>query len=73
MVNVNDFYGLCDNEKIEKAIASRGVDGIVVIPPRESDVDPDRNYWLLDRAILLPENTTIVLQSAKLKLSDRYE
>ena len=71
MVNVNDFYGLCDNEKIEKAIASRGVDGIVVIPPRESDIDPERDYWLLDRAILLPENTTVVLQNCRIKLSDR--
>ncbi|MBR4941573.1 MAG: hypothetical protein IKZ19_06190, partial [Clostridia bacterium] len=71
MVNVNDFCCSTDNETIEKAIAGRGVDGIVVIPPRVSEIEPERNYWLLDRAILLPENTTVVLQSCKIKLSDR--
>ena len=71
MVNVNDFCGTCDNDVIEQAIAARGVDGIVVMPPRVSEIEPERNYWLLDRAILLPENTTVVLQSSKIKLSDR--
>ncbi|MBQ1223188.1 MAG: hypothetical protein IIX84_02780 [Oscillospiraceae bacterium] len=71
MVNVNDFRGTCDNDVIEQAIAARGVDGIVVMPPRVSEIESERNYWLLDRAILLPENTTVVLQSCKIKLSDR--
>ena len=71
MVNVNDFHGLCDNDVIEKAIANKGVDGIVVISPRMSDVEPERSYWLLDRAILLPENTTLILRNCMLKLSDR--
>lgn len=71
MVNVNDFRGTCDNDVIEQAIAARGVDGIVVMPPRVSEIESERNYWLLDRAILLPENTTVVLQNCKIKLSDR--
>lgn len=71
MVNVNSFRNLPDNEAIEQAIANRDADGIVVIPPRVSDIEPERTHWLLDRAILLPENTTIVLQSCKIKLSDR--
>ena len=71
MINVNSFRDLPDNDAIELAISRRGADGIVVIPPRESDIEPERTYWLLDRAILLPENTTIILQNCKIKLSDR--
>lgn len=71
MVNVNSFKGLCDNEIIENAINARGNDGIVIIPPREADCEPERDYWLLDRAVLLPENTTVILQNCKIKLSDR--
>ena len=70
MVNVNDFVRSTDNETLELAIASRGADGIVCIPPRKSNVDPERDYWLLDRAILLPSNTTIVMQNSTIKLSD---
>ena len=68
MVNANDYLTQCDNDAIDAAIRARGKDGIVVIPPREST--DGRDYWLLDRAILLPENTTVILQSCKLKLSD---
>ena len=71
MISANDFKGLSDNEVIEAAIASRDADGIVFIPPRVSDIEPERNYWLLDRAILLPENTTIIMQNSKIKLSDK--
>ena len=70
MINVNDCLLLnrTDNDAFDYAIANRGVDGIVVVPPR---VGADgRDFWLLDRAILLPSNTTIVLQGCKLKLSD---
>ena len=70
LVNVNDFTGISDNEVIENAIRSKTDDGIVLIPPRSSKVDSDRDWWKLDRAILIPENTTIVLQNCKLKLSD---
>lgn len=71
MVDVNEFVGSCDNEIIEQAIQNRGKDGIVVIPPRVSQVEPERDWWLLDRAILLPENTTVILRSCTIKLSDR--
>lgn len=71
MVNVNDFNGLNDNEIIEKAINNKGIDGIVVIPPRSSENEPERDMWILDRAILIPENTTIVLVNCKIKLSDQ--
>lgn len=71
MINVNTFPGSTDNEVLENAIQNRQADGIVVIPPRVSDIDPERNYWLLDRAVLLPENTTVILQNCTIKLSDR--
>ena len=71
MINVNDYVGRTDNETIEKAMAAKGDDGIVIIPPRKSDIEPDRTYWLLDRAILLEENTTVILQNTTIKLSDR--
>ncbi len=69
MVNANDFSGRCDSEILNRAIEARGVDGIVVISPRT--LDGTRDYWLLDEAIRLPENTTVILQNVHLKLSDR--
>ena len=71
MVNVNDFKGLNDSEIINKAIENRNPDGIVLIPPRKSDIEPERDFWLIDNAILLPENTTVILQNCKIKLSDK--
>ena len=71
MINVNDYRAQTDNETIERAMANRTADGVVVIPPRESDVEPERREWLLDRAILVPENTTVVLRNCTIKLSDR--
>ncbi len=69
MVNVNDFLKNSDNDALDAAIAARGADGIVVIPPRESA--DGRDFWLLDRAVLLPANTTVILRNCKLKLSDK--
>ena len=71
MVYANDFLRKTDSDTLEAAIANRGKDGIVVITPRRAEVDAERTYWLLDRAILLPSNVTVVLQNCKLKLSDR--
>ncbi len=71
MINVNDFKRMSDNDTIEAAMAALGSDRTLVIPPRESDIEPERDYWLLDRAILIPENTTVVLRNCKIKLSDR--
>ena len=71
MINANQFADFSDNEAIEYAIAHRDADGIVVIPPRISKTEPERTYWLLDRAVLIPENTTVILQNCMIKLSDR--
>lgn len=71
MVNVNDYIRGTDNETIEAAIADLGKDGVLVIEPRVSDIEPERDYWLLDRAILLPENITVIVRNCMIKLSDR--
>lgn len=66
MVFANDFYGNSDIDILEAAIAARGADGTVVICAKN-----DGSPWLLDRAVLLPENITVILRNCKLKLSDR--
>lgn len=71
MININDFLGLTDSDIIENAINNKQADGIVLIPPRRAKVEPERTYWLIDRAILLPENTTVIMQNSTIKLSDR--
>lgn len=70
MVFANDFRGECDSEILNTAIRHRDASGIVIIAPRKQKNEPERTFWLLDSAILLPENTTVVLQNVKLKLSD---
>ena len=71
MINANDCRCLTDDETLEKAINSRHSDGIVIIPPRISDIEPERSYWLIDRAILLPGDTTVIMQNCTIKLSDK--
>ena len=71
MIFANDFKGKNDSEIINNAIRHRTGDGIVVIDERLSDIEPERTFWLLDEAILMPENTTVILRNCKLKLSDR--
>lgn len=71
MININDYLKSTDSESFENAIAHKDSDGIILIPPRMSDIDKERDYWIIDRAILLPENTTIIMQNATIKLSDQ--
>lgn len=71
MVNANDFSGKTDNEIIQKAIDNRGDDGIVAISARRNFNGENRNYWLLDKAITLPQNTTVIIRNCKIKLSDK--
>ena len=71
MINVNDYCAATDSETLERAMAARAGDGVVVIPPRVSTIEPERDTWLIDRAILIPENTTVILQNCTIKLSDR--
>ena len=70
MIFANDFKCLTDSATIEKAMENLDDDRMLVISPRKSDVEPERDWWLLDRAILLPENITVIIRNATLKLSD---
>lgn len=69
MIFAKDFGGKTDSEILKNAINGRDADGIVVITPRE--LDDGRDYWLIDEAITLPENTTVILRDVKIKLSDK--
>lgn len=67
----NDFTG-SDLERIEAAIrAARGAGGTVRIPARRPDSACKRDYWLLDTAIRIPSDTTLILDGCRIKLSDR--
>ena len=65
MVTVAELTGKTDSERIEDALQNRDPDGVVVIPPKA-----DGGPWLLDQAILLYENTTVIVRNCTLKLSD---
>lgn len=69
MTSVIDFQGATDSERIEAAIRAC-TDGVLLIPRRISDIEPERDWWLLDRAILVPGDMTVILQECRLKLSD---
>lgn len=60
-----------DSERIQAAVevAARN-GGKLVIPARKPDGGAARTYWLLDRAILLPGDFTLVIDNCTLKLSD---
>ena len=68
--NPNSYTGT-DSERIAQALeAASKSGGLVRIPPRVPDEISDRNYWLLDSAILVRANTTLILENCTLKLSD---
>ncbi len=70
-MNPNNFIG-SDSERIQAAINSAAMyGGKVTITARIPDDTASRNYWLLDSAILVPENTTLILDNCRLKLSDQ--
>lgn len=71
MINVNDFLRETDSETFEAALQNKQSDGIILIPPRVSEKEPERDFWLIDRAILLSENTTVIMQNSTIKLSDK--
>ena len=67
----NRFKG-SDSERIAAAIAdSPRFGGLVKIPSRVPDEEADRDYWLIDSAIIVPGNTTVIFENCKIKLSDR--
>ena len=48
---------ISDNEYIEGLIANRGLNGVVELGKRVGE--DGRDFYLLDRAILLPSHTTL--------------
>ncbi|MBQ2851078.1 MAG: hypothetical protein IJE77_11410 [Thermoguttaceae bacterium] len=57
--NDPNAYTGTDSERIEQAVAAAPeFGGLVRIPARRPDAASPRTHWLLDRAILLPSNTT---------------
>jgi hypothetical protein len=70
MKNVNEIKTGSDSERINQAIRESS-DGFVFIPSRVSETEPERDWWLLDEAILLPSNTTVILHNCRIKLSDK--
>ena len=67
----NNYEG-SDIERINAAVRDARMNGgIVRIFKRKPDKTSDRDFWLIDSAILLPENTTLYLMNCKIKLSDR--
>ena len=67
----NNYTG-SDIERINAAIRdSRETGGIVRIFKRKPDKKSDRDFWLIDSAILLPEDTTLYITNCKIKLSDK--
>lgn len=70
-ISPNAFEG-SDVERINQAMAAAaGTGGPVVIPRKNLGGEEARDVWLLDSAILVPGDTTLILQGCHLKLSDR--
>ncbi|QIF03496.1 hypothetical protein [Roseimicrobium sp. ORNL1] len=71
VITPNTFEG-SDTERINRAIeAAAASGGRVVIPRVNVRGTEQREVWLLDSAILLRSNVTLVLDNCHLKLSDR--
>jgi hypothetical protein len=71
VVTPNAFQG-SDVERINQAIAAAVEAGASVVIPRwNHTADGTTETWLLDAAILLQSNTTLVLDNCRIKLSDR--
>lgn len=69
-VSPNDFQG-SDSERIQQAVdAAAKIGRVVVIPRLNQTGDGERAIWMLDSAILVPSNTTLILVNCHLKLSD---
>ena len=67
-INPNQFEGT-DIQRIQSAInAAKGTSNKIVIPSRNAN---GTNVWLLDSAILLPGNMTVILDNCTLQLSDK--
>ena len=69
--NNPNFHEGTDSERIEKAMANaEAFGGVVRITRRVKKDANDRDFWLIDRAILIPGNTTLILENCVVKLSN---
>ena len=67
IITPNQFKG-SDIQRIQSAVdAAKGTTNQVVIPSCNSN---GTNIWLIDSAILIPGNMTIILENATVQLSD---
>lgn len=67
----NNYEG-SDIERINAAVRdAHKTGGIVRIFKRKPDKKSDRDFWLIDSAVLLPENTTLYIMNCRIKLSDK--
>lgn len=70
MENPNSYSGT-DSERIEQALAAASRLGVpVCVTARQPDGQSQRSHWLIDRAILLPAQSTLVIENCAIKLSD---
>jgi hypothetical protein len=68
LISPNDFKG-SDTERIQAAIhAAKGTVNSITIPQRNAN---GTNIWMIDQAILLPSNMTVILDNCTLQQSDR--
>ncbi len=63
--------GFSDSDAIDAALAQLGDDRTLYLPRRVAEDEPERDWWLIDRAILLPADTTLIIDDCTVKLSDR--
>ena len=69
-ITPNEFKGT-DSERIAQALSVlKKQGGGTLRMPRREDAD-GRDFWLIDEAILLDADTTLIIENCTIKLSDR--
>ena len=67
----NQFSGT-DIERLNQAVLAASANGgMLRIPRRKPDSVSDRTFWLIDAAILVPGEMTLIFENCKVKLSDQ--
>ena len=67
-----NYYSGSDSERINAAVRDAvKFGGRVKISRRKPDSSSQRDFWLLDSAILVPANTVLIISNCRIKLSDR--
>ena len=68
LIDASQFPGENGGERIQAAIDSFGaMPKVIEVGPQGPDLD---GRWILTRAIILPSNTTLILQGARLYMAD---